>query len=202
MIEMLKGFPDNVAAFAYHGQVTKSDLDQVLIPDFEDRLRRHKKLRIYFEIAPDLEGFDSGAVWESMHQKFGFGHFFDWKRCAVVTDVSWAKDLAKFSELFGFLWPGKYRAFSEAEADKARDGRHNGNLSTRFTTGRALTARRGGGSRRARTGSRFVDANTVPVRDQQHRNPPGKPLAPIRTWQLAAFVHTADPTAAGLMLTA
>jgi hypothetical protein len=25
MIEMLKGFPDNVVAFAYHGQVTKAD---------------------------------------------------------------------------------------------------------------------------------------------------------------------------------
>ena len=86
MIELLKGFPDNVAAFAYHGHVTTADYDQVLIPDFEDRLRRHKKLRIYFEIAPDLEGFDPGAVWED--QKFGFSHFFDWERCAVVTDVS------------------------------------------------------------------------------------------------------------------
>lgn len=38
MIELLKGFPDNVAAFAYHGHVTKADYDQVLIPDFEDRL--------------------------------------------------------------------------------------------------------------------------------------------------------------------
>ena len=95
MIELLKGFPDNVAAFACHGHVTKADYDQVLIPDFEDRLHRHPKLRIYFEIAPDLEGFDPGAVWED--QKFGFGHFFDWERCAVVTDVSWAKHLAKFS---------------------------------------------------------------------------------------------------------
>lgn len=25
MIEMLKGFPDNVAAFAYHAHVTKAD---------------------------------------------------------------------------------------------------------------------------------------------------------------------------------
>ncbi|MGA9362669.1 MAG: STAS/SEC14 domain-containing protein, partial [Mycobacterium sp.] len=54
MIELLKGFPDNVAAFAYHGHITKADYDKVLIPDFEDRLRRHKKLRIYFEIATDL----------------------------------------------------------------------------------------------------------------------------------------------------
>jgi hypothetical protein len=28
--------------------------------------------------------------------------------------------MAKFSELFGFLWPGRYRTFSEANADEAR----------------------------------------------------------------------------------
>lgn len=97
--------------------MTKADYDTVLIPDFEDRLRRHKKLRIYFEIAPGFERFDPGAVWEDT--KFDLGHFFDWERCAVVTDVEWAKHVAKFSEFFGFLWPGEYRAFPEAEASKA-----------------------------------------------------------------------------------
>jgi hypothetical protein len=119
MIELLKGFPDNVAAFAYHGHITKADYDKVLIPDFEDRLRRHKKLRIYFEIATDLDGIDPGAMWED--QKVGFSYFFDWERCAVVTDVGWAKHLMKFAEFFGFLYPGEYRAFTEAEAQKARE---------------------------------------------------------------------------------
>jgi len=32
-----------------------------------------------------------------------------------------AKHIAKFSEFFGFLWPGQYRAFTEAEASKARE---------------------------------------------------------------------------------
>jgi hypothetical protein len=65
-----------------------------------------------------LEGFDPGAVWED--QKLGWEHFFDWERCAVVSDVAWAKHIAKFSQFFGFLRPGHYRAFSEAEASKAR----------------------------------------------------------------------------------
>ena len=119
MIELLKGFPDNVAAFALHEHVTKADYDQLLLPDFEDRLRRHKKLRIDIEIASDLAGFDPGAIWED--QKLGWKHFFDRERCALVTDVAWAKHAAKFSEFFGFLWPGEYRVFAEAEAGKARD---------------------------------------------------------------------------------
>jgi stage II sporulation SpoAA-like protein len=119
VIELLKEFPDNVVALAFHGHVTKADYDEVLVADFEDRLARHKKVRIYLEVAPDFTGLDPGAVWEDT--RFGFGHFFDWDRCALVSDVEWVKHVAKFSEFFGFLWPGEYRAFPEAEAGKARE---------------------------------------------------------------------------------
>ncbi|OBH34601.1 hypothetical protein A5692_12870 [Mycobacterium sp. E342] len=119
MIEMLHGFPDDVAAFAIHGHVTKGDYDAVLIPSFEDKLTRHKKVRIYCEIASDLTFLGPSAVWAD--SKFGVDHYFDWDRCAVVSDVPWVKHVAKLSELFGFLWPGRYRTFSNAEAEKARD---------------------------------------------------------------------------------
>ncbi|MFZ1175219.1 MAG: STAS/SEC14 domain-containing protein [Mycobacterium sp.] len=115
---MLKGSPNDVAAFAFHGRVTKLDYDTVPIPGFEEKLTRHKRVRIYCEIASDFTSFDAGAVW--VDSKFGFGHYFDWDRCAVVSDVEWVKHVAKFSEFFGFLWPGQYRGFSEAEAEKAR----------------------------------------------------------------------------------
>jgi len=95
VIELLKDFSDNVAAFTFHGHVTKT------------------------EVAPDFAGFDPGAVWAD--SKFGFGHYFDWDRAALVSDVEWVKHVAKFSEFLGFLWPGEYRAFPNAEADKARE---------------------------------------------------------------------------------
>ncbi len=118
MIEMLEGFPDDVAAFAFHGHVTKADYDTVLIPGFEDKLSRHERVGIYLEIAPDFASFGPGAVWAD--SKFGIGHYFDWDRCAIVSDVEWVKQMARFSELFGFLWPGRYQTFSEASADDAR----------------------------------------------------------------------------------
>ncbi len=118
---MLSSFPDTVAALAVHGHVTKTDYDSVLIPDVEARMARHKKVRIYCEIAEDLAGFDPGAVWAD--STFGFGHFFDWERRAVVRDVEWVRHVAKFSEFVRFPWPGEYRAFSEAEAAKAREWR-------------------------------------------------------------------------------
>jgi SpoIIAA-like len=50
MIEVLEGFGDNIAASACHGHVTKADYETVLIPDIEEKLKRHEKVRIYYEI--------------------------------------------------------------------------------------------------------------------------------------------------------
>ena len=56
VIEVLKDFPDNVAAFACHGHLTKADYETVLIPHIEEKLNRHKRLRGYTEIALDFVG--------------------------------------------------------------------------------------------------------------------------------------------------
>lgn len=116
MIEALTGFPDNVAAFACHGHVTKADYEKVLIPDVENRLAHNDKVRIYYETAPDFAGVDPGAVWDDT--KVGFAHWFRWERLAVVTDVEWIKHTMK---IFGFLMPGELRAFPTTEATAARD---------------------------------------------------------------------------------
>ncbi len=144
MIELLKGFPDNVAAFALHGQVTK---------------------------AADLEGFDPGAVWED--QKLGWKHFFDWERCAMVTDVAWAKHIAKFSEFFGFLWPGEYRFFQ-----KLKPAKHTiGSLRTRNTGPADRAARRAATMRRAIPGPPGCcrpDQPSTPVRRRVLANDGGE----------------------------
>ncbi|QUR69835.1 STAS/SEC14 domain-containing protein [Mycobacterium spongiae] len=116
MIEALTGFPDNVAAFACHGHVTKDDYETVLIPDIEERLNRHKKVRIYYEVGPDFDGVGPGAVWDDA--KLGFSHLMSWERFAVVTDVDW---MARSIKLFGFLMPAKLRTFSTADAGEARE---------------------------------------------------------------------------------
>jgi SpoIIAA-like len=114
MIEILKGFPDNVAAFACHGRVTKGDYATVLIPAVEKALKQHNKVRIYYETAADFAGIDPGAVWEDT--KVGIGHFLRWERFAVVTDVEWIKQTMKF---FNFMMPGELRVFPNAEAKQA-----------------------------------------------------------------------------------
>jgi hypothetical protein len=56
MIEHLAGFPDNVVAFVCKGRVTKADYDAVLIPTVLNTLKKHQKVRLYYETAPDFAG--------------------------------------------------------------------------------------------------------------------------------------------------
>ena len=116
MIEVLTDFPDDVAAAVCSGKVTKADYEEVLLPHIEDKFRRHSKLRIYYEIAPDFDGMDVGAVWDDT--KLGFSHLRNWERFAVVTDVDWIKHAVS---LFGFLIPGQLRVFPTTDAGTARE---------------------------------------------------------------------------------
>ena len=132
MIELLTGFPDHVSACALHGQVTKTDYDTVLIPDLEGKLGRHKKIRLYCEIAPDYVGINPGALWEDT--KFGFSYLFDWDRAVMVTDVEWMNQAVKFfGGVFGFLAPvGQWCVFPLAEAERAREWIVGGGPATRM----------------------------------------------------------------------
>jgi hypothetical protein len=132
VIVLLAGFPDNVSAFVLRAHVTKADYETVLIPEIEGKLRRHEKVRLYCEVAPDYVGIDPGAVWEDT--KFGFSHLFDWDRAVMVTDVKWMRQAVKFfGGVFGFLAPvGQWCVFPLAEADRAREWIVGGGPATRM----------------------------------------------------------------------
>jgi uncharacterized protein YlzI (FlbEa/FlbD family) len=58
MIENIESFPDNVVALVAKGQVTKKDYEQVLIPKVEAALKRHDKIRLYYELGSQFSGVD------------------------------------------------------------------------------------------------------------------------------------------------
>jgi SpoIIAA-like len=115
MIELLKGFPDNVVALAVHGEVTKKDYEDVLIPAVEKTLQSHEKVRLLYEIGPDFDSYDPGAAWEDF--KVGMEHLSRWERVAVITDLEWVKLSMKF---VGMFMPGALRVYPIAEGAKAR----------------------------------------------------------------------------------
>lgn len=115
MIEPLPGFPDSVVGIAAHGLVTRQDYIDVLVPAVEQVLKRHDKVRVYYQTADDFTGFDAGAMWEDT--KLGITHLTSWDRAAVVTDVAWIRHAV---EVFRVLMPATVRVFTTAEAAEAR----------------------------------------------------------------------------------
>jgi hypothetical protein len=116
MIEALKDFPANVAAFVCRGHVTRHEYETVLVPAVNKVLDGHQKLRLYYETAADFGGIDPSAVWEDF--KVGVEHLGRWERIAVVTDVDWIKHTMR---AFSFVMPGELKVFSLAERGKARE---------------------------------------------------------------------------------
>jgi SpoIIAA-like len=115
MIENIEGFPDNVVALAAKGQVTKKDYQQVVIPLVDSALKRHARIRLYYEIGSQFSGFDPGAMWEDL--KVGVEHLTRWERMALVTDVDWIRHVVN---AFRFIMPGQLRVFATAQTAEAR----------------------------------------------------------------------------------
>lgn len=114
MIEVLKGFPSMVLAFACKGHVTKHDYDSVLIPAVANALKQYGKVRLYYQIDPDFSGMEPGAAWKDF--KVGMEHLSRWERIAVVTDVEWIRFTIR---ALNFVIPGETKVFRLDETPNA-----------------------------------------------------------------------------------
>jgi hypothetical protein len=111
MIEIIDGLPNNVVAFTVKGRMTKKDCNDVLIPAMEKSLKRHDKIRLYYE----LNSRFPGAGWDDLN--VGIEHIPPCERVAIVTDVSWIRYTVK---ALRFLIPSEIRVFA---TDRASEGR-------------------------------------------------------------------------------
>src|ERR1700720_1109125 len=62
MIQVVEGLPDNIVGIVAKGRLTNNDWDKVLKPLFETSLKRHEKVRLYYEIGCRFPG----AAWEDL----------------------------------------------------------------------------------------------------------------------------------------
>jgi SpoIIAA-like len=114
MIEILADFPENIVAVAGHGVITRADYQKILVPQVEQALRKHSKIRFYYELGREFSGMEAGAMWEDF--KVGFEHITRWERIAVVTDVEWIRHAIN---AFRILLPGSVRVFGTSETAQA-----------------------------------------------------------------------------------
>ncbi len=85
------------------------------MPRVEATLKRHRKIRCYYELGSQFSGMEAGAIWEDF--KIGVEHFSRWERVAVVSDVDWIRHAVN---IFRFLMPGEVRMFGNSESETAR----------------------------------------------------------------------------------
>jgi hypothetical protein len=107
MIQIVDGLPDNVVGIIAKGRVTNNDCDKILRPAMENTLKRHDKVRLYYEIGCRFPG----AAWENL--RVGVEHIPQWERVAIVTDVGWVRHTVN---ALRFLIPGEVRVFTTNRA--------------------------------------------------------------------------------------
>jgi len=111
VIEIIKGLPRNVVGIAVKGRVTMRDCREVLIPAMEKRLKRHDKIRLYYELGSRFPG----AGWDDLD--LGIERAVRCERVAIVTDIGWVRLTVK---ALRFLIPGEIRVFATIQVLQAR----------------------------------------------------------------------------------
>ena len=111
MIQIVEGLPDNVVAILVKGRVTNEDCDKVLKPLLENLLKRHDKVRLYYEIGCRFPG----AAWEEL--RIGMDTMPQWERVAVITDVGWVSHTVN---ALRFLMASEVRVFTSFQAPEGR----------------------------------------------------------------------------------
>ncbi|MFT7524969.1 MAG: hypothetical protein ACI9LY_000101 [Arenicella sp.] len=116
MLMPITDLPDNVLGIEASGKVTAEDYQTVLVPELEDKLRKIKKVRLFYVLGSAFDSYTGAAAWQDA--KVGLTHLTQFDRIAVVTDVDWIRNSVK---VFGFAMPGEVRIFAIGALHEARE---------------------------------------------------------------------------------
>src|SRR5689334_25367963 len=136
MLELIDGLPGNIVGIAVSGRLTKQDYEDLLVPAMQKSLRRHEKIRLYYE----LNSRFPGAAWDELD--LGLEHASRCERVAIVTDIGWVRLTVK---ALRFLIPSEIRVFTTLEVDEGRDwirARPGGRTSANTVAEQPLRTRR------------------------------------------------------------
>lgn len=78
------------------GKLNKQDYEQ-FAPELDRLITQYGKINLLVELI-DFHGWTAGAAWEDT--KFGFRHFNDIRRLAIIGDSIWENGMALFCKIF------------------------------------------------------------------------------------------------------
>ena len=111
MLELIKELPDNVVGIVAKGRVTNEECDNILKPAMERSLKRHGKIRLYYEVGSRFPG----AGWGDLD--LAIDHLPQWERIAIVSDTGWVRHTVN---ALRFLIASEVRVFTMLEAEEGR----------------------------------------------------------------------------------
>jgi hypothetical protein len=113
MLEPIDGLPADTLGFRAHGELTRTDYHETLIPALRGA-GEDGPARLLF-VVDRVKRLDLGHVIGEARSDLPLGRALE--RTALVTDVGWIRAA---SHLLGRLLPGEVRLFHLAAEDEAR----------------------------------------------------------------------------------
>lgn len=115
MLQAISGLPDHVFGVRATGEVTKEDVETVLIPGLDELVARTGKIYYLLVLDTDVKNWDFGA-WLS-DAKAGIKHLTKWTKIAVVTPQD---GVQKFTDIFSKFSPGEARGYRPDQLEEAK----------------------------------------------------------------------------------
>ncbi len=116
MIYIIPNLPDHVLGVRATGEVTKEDVEQVLIPAIDGLVARKNGIHYLLVLDTNVRNWDLGA-WVS-DVKMGLKYLGKWHKIAVVSEEQSVKTL---TGLFDIVVPGESRGYTHAQLQEAMD---------------------------------------------------------------------------------
>jgi hypothetical protein len=114
MLQYINDLPAHVVGIHAIGEVTKADMEKVLIPRIDELVARQGEINYLLVLETDVSNFTAGAWWNDL--KLGLKNFTKWNRIAVVSDQ---KGVEWFTDAFRFFVLGKSKGFPLSQLDEA-----------------------------------------------------------------------------------
>ena len=112
MIETIATPFEKTIGFKLSGKLHDEDYRQ-FVPTIESFVTAEGKVRLFVQFE-DFHGWDLHAAWDDL--KFGFKHYADFERIAMVGDRKWEEWMARFSSPFT---KAQVRYFDHSQVDAA-----------------------------------------------------------------------------------
>lgn len=116
MIEVIPGFPPNVAAFNATGKITGRDYDEIINPLVKKIYDECGKINYLLVIKTSLENYNFEAWLKDAI--LGFVYFTEWKKIGIVSNK---RSIKNFTDIFGKLLPGCTKGFMMEDLNTAKE---------------------------------------------------------------------------------